>query len=145
MNDTRRRSHNRVCESWIGATEMPTLVRVRPNLVCACFPLMKLLPARRMIDATEADGLITPRTSIVETTSGTLGLGLALVCAARGYEVFLVGDPVIDAQFQTRLELLGAHVELVNAPAPVGGFQTARLERVQEIAEIGRASCRERV
>lgn len=123
-----------VSDSWIATAELPSLIRVETNLIAAAFSLMKLLPARFMIDAAEAEGLVTRGTTIVETSSGTLGLGLALVCAARGYPLCVVGDPIIDAELRMRLELLGARVDIVSTPATVGGFQTARLDRVAEVA-----------
>ena len=43
-----------------------------------------------MIEAAERDGLIEPgRTTIVEATSGNTGIALAMVCAAKGYELVL--------------------------------------------------------
>jgi cysteine synthase A len=69
---------------------------------------------------------------IVETTSGTFGLALAMLCNQQGYRLILVSDPAIDESFQRRLEGLGASVEIVREPAPVGGFQRARLDRLAE-------------
>ncbi|WP_346012300.1 cysteine synthase family protein [Streptomyces sp. SID3343] len=117
----------------VAAAEMPRLVRLEHNLYAACFTVMKLLPARYIVDTAVERGELRPGTTVVETSSGTFGLGLAMVTALRGYPLVLVSDPVLDAPLKARLEDLGARVEIVTQPAAVGGHQRARLDRLAEI------------
>jgi len=115
------------------ALELPLVITLRENLYAAAFPLMKLLPARFILDRAKAAGQIEKRTTIIETTSGTFGLALAMLCALRGYRLVLVSDPAIDDSLKRRLEDLGARVEIIRKPAEVGGFQRARLDRISEL------------
>ncbi|MFF7243012.1 cysteine synthase family protein [Embleya sp. NPDC008237] len=117
----------------VAALEMPRLVRLEHNLYAACFTVMKLLPARYILDTAARRGELRPGMTVVETSSGTFGLGLAMVTALRGYPLILVSDPVLDAPLQARLESLGARVEIVTEPAAVGGHQRARLDRLDAI------------
>lgn len=94
---------------------------------------MKLLPARHMIEKAEEADLLRPGRTVIETSSGTLGLGLAIVCRLRGHPLIIVGDPVIDRHLRSQLELLGASVELVESTDQPGGIQRARLDRVAEL------------
>lgn len=86
-----------------------------------------------MIEKAEAAGLLGPGGTVIETSSGTLGLGLAIVCRLRGYKLIIVGDRVIDRRLQSQLELLGATVELIDSADQPGGIQRARLARVEEL------------
>jgi cysteine synthase A len=114
--------------------ELPRTVVLGSDRLCAAaFPLMKLRPARFMLDQARAEGRIGPGSLIIETSSGTFGLGLALVCREQGYRLMLVADPAIDHRLRRRLEDLGAHVEIVTEPAAVGGYQGARLQRMAEL------------
>jgi cysteine synthase A len=112
---------------------MPRLVRLDRNLFGAAFTLMKLLPARYILNQAERSGQLTPGTVVIETTSGTFGLALAMECSLRGHRLILVSDPVIDPPFRRRLQDLGAEVIIVERPATVGGYQQARLDRVAEL------------
>jgi cysteine synthase A len=122
-------------DSIIDATELPKIVRLRLNLHAAAFGLMKLLPARYMIDRAAERGEIEPDTMVLETSSGTLGLGLAMVCRLRGYRLTIVGDPAIDVRLQEHLRRIGAAVEICQRPSDVGGFQRARLDRLARLRE----------
>ena len=124
-----RRPHASVVE----ATELPRIIRLTGNLYAAAFSLMKLLPARYILDRAQAAGLLAPGTPVLETSSGTFGLGLALVCRLRGYPLTIVGDAAIDTELRTRLEMLGAAVEIVAENGHPGGIQGARLDRVEEL------------
>ncbi|MEU4794406.1 cysteine synthase family protein [Streptomyces sp. NPDC023327] len=126
------------------ATMMPRVIRLAPNLYGAVFTLMKLLPARTILRSAEQRGELADGTVIVETTSGTFGLALAMESALMERELVLVSDPAIDANLYRRLTDLGARVEICREPAPVGGFQGARLRRLAEIrAELPDTYCPE--
>ncbi len=133
-----RRRYGRLVLSLIApsittALELPRIVRLGPNLFGASFTLMKLLPARHILDRAAKSGQLRARTTVIETTSGTFGLALAMECSLRGYALILVSDPSVDPALRRRLRDLGASVVIVERPAPVGGLQQARLDRVAEL------------
>ncbi|GAX51770.1 cysteine synthase family protein [Streptomyces olivochromogenes] len=123
---------------------MPRLVKIGPRLYGAVFTLMKLLPAHYILQRAEERGELERDTVIVETTSGTFGLALAMQAALMRRKLILVSDPAIDINLYRRLTDLGATVEICREPAPVGGYQTARLNRLAEIrAELPDTFCPE--
>jgi cysteine synthase A len=76
-----------------------------------------------MIEAAEADGLIEPgRTTIVEATSGNTGIGLAFVCAAKGYDLKLFLPQGMSREREGLLRLYGAQVEQTES---MGGMNEA--------------------
>src|SRR5436853_1441852 len=117
--------YNRTNPTIIDAVKLPQLIQLDWNLYGAAFVLMKLLPAYFILEKARYAGLLRPGSTIIETTSGTFGLALAMLSNQHGYRLILISDPAIDAPFQRRLEGLGARVEIVREPATVGGFQRA--------------------
>lgn len=122
----------------VSAQLLPDIVRLENNLYAIVFRLMKLLPAHFVLRQARRSGRLRADTTVVETTSGTFGLGLAMQCAVWRRPLTLVSDPVIDDGLRRRLEDLGATVEIVDGTGRPGGHQVARLERVAQIrAELG--------
>lgn len=111
----------------------PRLVPVEQNLVAAVFPLMKIYPAEFSLRQATERGWVTSQSLVVESSSGNMAMGLAIVCRLRGYRLVIVSDHACDAVLRRRLEDLGTQVEIVVAPAKSGGYQRARLDRLDEI------------
>ncbi|MFJ3169271.1 PLP-dependent cysteine synthase family protein [Streptomyces roseus] len=86
-----------------------------------------------MVQAARERGQLLPGARIVESTSGTLGLGLALAGVAYGHPVSVVTDPGMEPQVAGLLRAYGAEVHTVSEPHPAGGWQQARRERVGEL------------
>ncbi len=86
-----------------------------------------------MIEAAEAEGRIEPgRTRIVEATSGNTGIALALVCAAKGYDLVLTLPQGMSRERESLLRLYGARVDITESLGGMG-----------EAVEAARAMARE--
>ncbi|MFF3766348.1 PLP-dependent cysteine synthase family protein [Streptomyces sp. NPDC001922] len=94
---------------------------------------MKARAAVAMLHGARTRGELRPGAPVVESTSGTLGLGLAFAGQALGHPIVLVGDTELEASMRRLLRAHGARLELVDRPAPVGGWQAARIARLREL------------
>jgi cysteine synthase A len=88
-----------------------------------------------MIDAAEREGLIHPGASvIVEPTSGNTGIALAMVCAARGYELVLT---LPEGMTRERTSLLRTYGAEVHETPSLGGMNEAVELAERIVAERG--------
>ena len=94
--------------------------------------------AQRMIEDALAEGIIAPGSTIVESTSGNLGIGLARACLAHGLRFICVVDRRTDIAKIDAIRDLGGDVRIVIEPDPVTGeLLAARLTLVKSlVAEI---------
>ncbi len=84
-----------------------------------------------MIEAMEADGTIGPGSVIVEPTSGNTGIGLAFVCAAKGYRCILTMPDSFSIERRKLMIFLGAELELTPRENGISGA----IEKANEIIE----------
>jgi len=83
-----------------------------------------------MLDAAEAAGKIKPDTIILEPTSGNTGIGLAMVCAARGYKCAFVMPETMSRERKLLLKAYGA--DLILTPGAEG--MPGALKKADELA-----------
>jgi len=86
--------------------------------------------AAAMLDAAEAAGKIGPDTVILEPTSGNTGIGLAMVCAARGYKCAFVMPETMSRERKLLLKAYGA--DLILTPGPEG--MPGAVKKAEELA-----------
>ncbi len=84
-----------------------------------------------MIQALEEEGKLGPDSTIIEPTSGNTGIGLAFMCAARGYRLILTMPESVSAERRKMLRFLGAEVELT--PREMG--MKGAIQRARELVE----------
>ncbi len=111
----------------IGRTPIVRLNRLNPNPRVKIYVKLEYFnpggsvkdrPALAMIQAAEAEGSLTPDKTILEATSGNTGIGLALVCAVKGYRLLLAMPESASIERKKILKAMGA--ELLLTPAHQG-------------------------
>ncbi|MEV0256058.1 2,3-diaminopropionate biosynthesis protein SbnA [Streptomyces sp. NPDC050732] len=95
---------------------------------------IKLKPALFMVDRLEREGRLQPgRSTLVESSSGNLGLALALVCRMRGYGFICVTDPNVSPANLRAIRAYGGQIETVTTKDAQGGYLRTRLDLVRRL------------
>jgi cysteine synthase len=87
---------------------------------------MKDRMALAMIEAAEADGRLKPGGSVVEYTAGSTGVSLSLVCAVKGYPLYIVSSDAFAQEKLDHMKILGARLQILHSES---GGMTEKLTR----------------
>lgn len=93
---------------------------------------IKLKTAVELVGSLEKSGAITPRSRLIESSSGNLGVALGVVCAQKGYPLTIVTDPNVTSHAVKTMTALGITVEQVTVEDASGGYLGSRIELVRE-------------
>jgi cysteine synthase A len=130
--------------SCIGNTPLVRLTRLFPQpglYVIAKLELfnpggsVKDRPARFIVEQGLRDGSIRPGTHLIESTSGNLGIALAMIAKIHGLKFTCVVDPKISPTNLRIIKLLGARIEMVDEADDQGGYLNNRIKRVRALLD----------
>lgn len=123
----------------VGNTPIVKLNRLGPENVNVYVKIESFNPmgsvkdrlARNVIEQAEKDGTLKPGQTVIEATSGNTGIGLAMVCAQKGYPLVVTMAESFSLERRKMLRFLGAKVVLT--PAALKG--SGMLAKAVELAE----------
>ncbi|UZR98490.1 2,3-diaminopropionate biosynthesis protein SbnA [Chondrinema litorale] len=91
--------------------------------------------AKQLISHAINTGKLQYGDTVIESSSGNMAIGLAQACLYYGLNLIVVVDPLVNQHTVKILKAYGAKIEMVKEPAPIGGFLTARLNKVNELLD----------
>jgi 2,3-diaminopropionate biosynthesis protein SbnA len=94
---------------------------------------IKLKAASEMIEAAERDGILTPGSILVESSSGNLGVALSMIAANKGYGFLCVTDSRCNLSTRRLMQAFGSQVHVITEPDGIGGFLGARINYVRAL------------
>ena len=93
---------------------------------------LKVQPAAAMVAAAQRDGLIGPGSTLIESSSGNLGVALAMIAASKGLKFVCVTDPKCNPTSAGLMRALGAEVVVVDERDETGGYLGTRKAYVRQ-------------
>ncbi|WP_328403596.1 2,3-diaminopropionate biosynthesis protein SbnA [Streptomyces sp. NBC_00390] len=94
---------------------------------------IKLKAAIEMVETAEQEGVLTPDSILVESSSGNLGVALSTIAASKGYRFLCVTDSRCNLSTRLMMEALGSQVHIVAGQEANGGFLGARIDYIREL------------
>ncbi|MGV9249839.1 2,3-diaminopropionate biosynthesis protein SbnA [Streptomyces sp. NPDC003697] len=94
---------------------------------------IKLKAAIEMVETAERDGILTPGSVLVESSSGNLGVALSMIAASKGYRFLCVTDSRCNLSARLLMEALGSQVHVISDLDANGGFLGARIDYVRAL------------
>jgi cysteine synthase len=85
------------------------------------------------VEGAERDGRLTPKSVLVESSSGNLGVALSMIAASKGYRFLCVTDSRCNLLTRLLMEALGSQVHVITEPDAKTGFLGARLSYLREL------------
>jgi 2,3-diaminopropionate biosynthesis protein SbnA len=98
---------------------------------------IKLKSATAMVEAAERDGVLSPKSILVESSSGNLGVALSMIAASKGYRFLCVTDVRCNYATRRLIEALGGKVHIITTPSEQGGLLGARIDFIRALCVAG--------
>lgn len=92
---------------------------------------IKMKTALALVEDMEESRALTTGSRLIESSSGNLGIALAVVCATRGYDLTIVTDPNATPDAVEMMRALGVTVQIVTTPDENGGYLGSRIRYIR--------------
>jgi cysteine synthase A len=93
---------------------------------------IKAKTALALIENVEETRALLPGGTVIESSSGNLGISLSMICAAKGYSFVCVTDPHVSRQSVALMRSLGAEIVVVDRRDDNGGYLGTRIAYVRD-------------
>ena len=126
----------------IGKTPIVSLSRLFSDSRCEVLAKLEMFnpggsikdrPAHYIVERGLADGSISSRSHIIESSSGNFAIALAMVCRLHGLRFTAVVDPKLSSANRQIIQCYGGKIELVTEKDRQGGYLETRIERVKRM------------
>jgi N-(2-amino-2-carboxyethyl)-L-glutamate synthase len=102
---------------------------------------IKLKPALRMIGELERSGRLGKGGTLIESSSGNLGVAISMVAAARGYRFICVTDPNASTECVKMMRAVGSEVIVVDKKDTNNGYLGTRIALIHEMCQADPNIC----